>query len=415
MRTKFSVCSLLTLALLATGTLFTPRGIAQETVLHNFDENGHDGAFPPGGVTRDAAGNLYGAAGYGGSYGYGAVFELAPQGNGLYTEKILHSFNLISTDGIYPYSGVILDSAGNIYGTTSGDGGPDACGTYNCGTVYELVRQTNGEFKERIIHAFQNDGVDGNNPLAGLALDAAGNLYGTTQLGGTLGQGTVFELIPKSGGWTERILYSFDDLISHTDGEQPRAPLAFSPAGTLIGTTTQGGRTNNGTLFELTQTAGGWTETVIHSFTLGEGDGAAPSAGVTFDASGNFYGTTGAGGAYGYGMVYEFVAQAGGGYRETILHSFANGTDGNEPYGGVVFDASGNLYGTTVTGGSYSNGTLFKLTPRSGVWTETILCSFATGGYNPDGNIALDSSGNVYGTTQFGGSGLAGVAYEVRQ
>src|ERR1019366_2578878 len=278
-------------------------------------------------------------------------------------EKVLHNFNNDGTDGYYPEVGLIVDAAGNLYGTTT------AGGAYNSGTGFELTPAAGGGWTETVLHNFGN-GTDGATPYAGLIFDAAGNLYGTTQYGGTYGVGTVFELTPAGGGsWTEKVLYSFNH--NGADGGVPAAGLIFDAAGNLYGTTVNGGTGSNcvlgcGTVFELTPAAGGgWTEQVLHSFNNNGADGSTPFAGLIFDAAGNLYGTTFAGGTYGYGTVFELTPAAGGGWTETVLHNFGNGTDGTAPYAGLIFDAAGNLYGTTFVGGTYGYGTVFEVTPVS--------------------------------------------------
>src|ERR1035441_332430 len=222
-----------------------------------------------------------------------------------------------------------------------------------------FVTSTWATAQEKVLHNFNNNGTDGTNPRAGLIFDAAGNLYGTTENGGTNGVGTVFELTPTAGGgWTETVLYSFCSQANCTDGYQPWAGLIFDAAGNLYGTTVYGGTADTtcsycGTVFELTPNgSGGWTETVLHSF--GDGtDGFYPSAGLIFDAAGNLYGTTAMGGTYDYpwdGTVFELTPAAGGGWTEKVLYSFGGGTDGYWPEAGLIFDAAGNLYGTTYSG-----------------------------------------------------------------
>ncbi len=285
-------------------------------------------------------------------------------------EKVLFNFN--RTDGAYTFAGLIFDAAGNLYGTTVGGGTYAYCSDgYGCGTVFELTPTAGGGWTEQVLYNFGN-GTDGVNPYDGLIFDAAGKLYGTTPNGGTYGYGTVFELTPtESGGWTETVLHSFCSQTDCTDGEAPQAGLIFDTLGNLYGSTTAGGTyTSNcnygcGTVFELTPTGGGaWTEQVLHSFGNGT-DGYYPFAGLIFDAAGNLYGTTWAGGTYGWGTVFE-LTPTGGGWTETVLHSFNdNGTDGILPEAGLIFDAIGNLYGTTPSGGAEGEygGTVFELTP----------------------------------------------------
>ncbi len=402
---------------------------AQERVLLNF--NGQDGRLPQAGLIFDAAGNLYGTTEGGGTgsncgaFGCGTVFELTPAAGGGWTETVLYSFGG-SPDGADPLAGLIFDAAGNLYGTTG------AGGTYDYGTVFELTPAAGGGWTETVLHNFNYNVTDGYYPYAGLIFDAAGNLYGTTSQGGTYGYGwgTVFELTPAAGGgWTEKVLHSFPDY-NGTDGTSPYAGLIFDAAGNLYGTTSQGGTyIFRGTVFELTPAAGGgWTETVLHSFGNGA-DADSPQAGLIFDAAGNLYGTTVEGGTgsnciFGCGTVFELTPAAGGGWTEKVLYSFnANGTDGYYPYAGLIFDAAGNLYGTTRYGGTssgcapYGCGTVFELTPAAGgTWTETVLHNFGNGtdGATPLAGLIFDAAGNLYGTTSSGGTYGYGTVFELQ-
>lgn len=381
---------LLTLAMLAVLLLAgVSTALAQtETVLYSF-VNVPDGAIPYY-VTPvlDKQDNLYGTTMRGGAYGYGAVFEVAATG----TETILHSFNNDGTDGVYPYAGVILGKKGNLYGITTGGG------AYGYGMVFELTPSG----KETILHSFQWNGIDGFGPFGGLVLDKKGNLYGTTAYGGAHGDGTVFELTPSGA---ETILYSFD--WNGTDGYNPESTLLLDAEGNLYGTTSNGGTYGYGTVFKLTASG---SETILHSFGA-SGDGYYPSAKLTFGKKGNLYGTTGTGGAYGYGTVFELPSSG----SETILHSFnADGTDGTNPEAGLVLGKKGVLYGTTVSGGAFCSpagcGTVFELTAKG---KESVLHSFGPvgDGYYPYGGLVLDKQGNLYGTTYDGGYETGECAY----
>jgi uncharacterized repeat protein (TIGR03803 family) len=396
-----------------TATLFVTStwAAAQERVLHNFAANGTDGYYPEAGLIVDAAGNLYGTTVAGGAYNSGTVFELTPAAGGGWTEKVLYSFSGNGTDGRAPYAGLIFDAAGNLYGTTQYGG------TYGLGTVFELTPAGGGSWTEKVLYSFSGNGTDGATPEAGLIFDAAGNLYGTTYQGGTYGYGTVFELTPAGGGgWTEQVLHSFNN--NGADGSLPAAGLIFDAAGNLYGTTSYGGTYfYYGTVFELTPAAGGgWTEQVLHSFNNNGTDGITPlSAGLIFDAAGNLYGTTFAGGTYGYGTVFELTPAGGGSWTEKVLHNFGNGTDGAGPLAGLIFDAAGNLYGTTGGGSSYGDGTVFELTPTAGGgWTEKVLHSFGNGtdGIFPRADLIMDAAGNLYGTTYQGGTYGYGTVFE---
>jgi uncharacterized repeat protein (TIGR03803 family) len=394
------------------------------TVLHSFASNSKDGNMPYAGLVFDAAGNLYGTTSYGGVHGVGTVFELTRTGHGNWTEKVLHGFSANGTDGYNPYSGVILDSAGNLYGTTA-EGG-----SFNAGTVFELTPTDSGGWVEEILHSFNPDGTDGVRPFGGLFLDCQrtcspsrpfGNLYGTTRNGGAKNIGTVFELTPTQGGvWTEKILHSF--ASAGKDGYLPYSALVADAKGNLYGTTTFGGVHGFGTVFELIPTTGGiWTESILHSFNYGNTDGYEPYAGLIFDAAGDLYGTTSGGGAYGGGTVFALIPiNAGGEWDEKVLYSFSynsNHTDGQSPNAGLVFDASGNLYGTTTWGGAYNHGTVFEMKPLAGGdWTERILLIFNAGGSDgqwPDAGLLFDAFGNLYGTTFEGGSSGVGTVFEI--
>jgi uncharacterized repeat protein (TIGR03803 family) len=236
-------------------------------------------------------------------------------------------------------------------------------------------------------------------------MDAKGNLYGTTYGGGTGTGGTVFE-VTRYG--KEILLYSFP---GGTDGAFPEAGLVMDAAGYLYGTTTAGGANGNGTVFKLWRTGGVWKEKVLYSFGSGT-DGAIPVAGVTVDAAGNLYGTTSAGGTYGYGTVFRLSKYR----KEHILHNFRLKGDGGVPYAGLVFDQSGNLYGATTSGGNGANGggTVFELTHSNGRWTFAVL--YRLSGWTISGpwrNLFLDASGNIYGTTHCDGANRAGTVYEL--
>jgi len=404
----------------------TPATAQTEKILHGFSNNSQ-GEFAYMGLIFDSAGNLYGTTGAGGAYGAGTVFELSPNGSGGWTQKVLHQFGN-GTDGQSPWGGsLLIDAAGNLYGTTR-YGGTSLCDSYNpvgCGTVFELVHNSDGSFTEKVLHNFgggtDEDGPNGYHPYGGLAMDSAGNLYGTTLYGGTYGGtegfgGVVFELSQSDGNWSEQLLWSFG---LEGDGTFPQCTPVFDKAGNLYGTTLSGsGSSAAGIVFELSPGASGWTEKIIFQFDV-SGDsqtGNAPQAGVVFDANGNMYGTTGYGGPYYRGDVFELSPSEGGSWTETILHTFGYG-DGNTPDAGVILDAAGNVYGTTGSGGKGGAGIVYELSPATGgLWTETILHDFRTtlsDGNFPETGLVMDSHGNLYGTTQAGGTGGGGTVFEV--
>jgi uncharacterized repeat protein (TIGR03803 family) len=397
------------LAVFALTTFITATRMAAQTesVLHTFNDK--DGREPLAGLIVDASGNLYGTTLMGGVYNCGGVFELIPKSGGGWTERMLHSFNNNGKDGYSPLAGVIADASGNLYGTTS-QGGPN-----NGGVVFELSPKAGGGWSEKLLHGFSNSNTMlGSFPSAGLIFDAVGNLYGTLRYGGTHASGAVFELMPNgSGGWSEKLLHSFNNLSA--DGIQPEAGLIFDSAGNLYGTTSTGGAGASGTVFELKPGAGGtWTETVLHSFGSGQ-DGYTSLAGLIIDAAGNLYGTTELGGTAGFGIVFELTPGPGGTWTENVLHNFTNNTtDGGYSSVGLVSDSAGNVYGVTQKGGSLGLGVVFKLTATGGSWTETIVHNFgsARDGQSPQGTLIFDALGNLYGTTYDGGASW-GTVFEI--
>jgi uncharacterized repeat protein (TIGR03803 family) len=294
------------------------------------------------------------------------------------------------TDGANPYGGVVMDGQGNLYGTTA-YGGLYSESCHGCGTVFEVSATD----EEKLLYTFAGS-PDGANPQGTLAMDAQGNVYGTTVNGGAHGKGTVFKLSPAG---VETVLYSFEDA---PDGANPGAGVIMDGEGNLYGTTTYGGSQNTGIVFEVTL---GGAETVLYRFCQQGGcaDGGLPAGGLIMDAQGNLYGTASAFGEYGWGAVFKVTP----GGEESVLYSFKDVPgDGAYPDGGVVMDARGNLYGTTTYGGAnFFYGTVFELSPDN---TETVLYSFCATNGCPDGSIpqalVLDAQGDLYGTTYEGGS-----------
>jgi len=328
-------------------------------------------------------------------------------------EKVLHNFPLNDTkDGTEPYGALVFDASGNLYGTTA------TGGAFNSGTAYELTPESSGGWNEKVLHSF-GSGVDGALPQSNLIVDSLGNLYGTTGEGGAYGFGTAFELSPKAGGgWMEKVLHSFGRV---NDGQIPSGGLIFDAAGNLYGAT-QGGGINHdgGIVFELSPNAGGgWTELAVHNFGRTK-DGVQPVGSLTFDVAGNLYGAACFGGAFGKGMAFELSPNTTGGWKETLLYSFEGAPDSYMVTGSLIFDSAGNLYGISSQGGVDDVGTVFELSPAAGgTWTSSILRSFQSNqgggsfGYSPQGNLLLDSFGNLYGTTAIGGSDSVGVVYEL--
>jgi uncharacterized repeat protein (TIGR03803 family) len=305
-------------------------------------------------------------------------------------------------------AGLVFDQTGVLYGTTFSGGNRKHC-IIGCGVVFKLVPNGDGSWTESVLHSFNS--TDGGGPVANLIFDAAGNLYGTTNWGGAYNYGTVFQLTPnRDGRWTESVLYSFNGM----DGKGPAAGLIFDGAGNLYGTTSGGGVHGYGTIFQLSLSGdGSWTESVLHSFH--SRDGRGPAGGVIFDAAGNLYGTTTKGGTYKLGTVFKLTSNGDGSWKESVLHSF-NRRDGSAPRAGLIFDAGGSLYGTTYGGGSRYHGTVFRLTPNGdGSWTESVLHSFhGKDGSLPAAGVIFDTAGNLYGTTYVGGPLDGGTVFRLK-
>ena len=371
---------LLWLACLATPTVSQAQ--MTEVVLHRF-KGGADGYSPLAGVIGDALGNLYGTTVYGGTFDHGVVYKVDGAGH----ETVLYNFEGAG-DGGYPSAGVILDLESNLYGTTY-----EAWAGARSGVVYKLDSSGN----QTVLYTFMN-GPDGGYPTAGVIRDAAGNLYGTTSNGGASGYGVVYQ-VDTAGN--ETVLHNF---MGGADGASPYAGLIRDAASNLYGTAVYGGASNAGVVYKV-DTAG--NETVLYSFS-GELDGGYPYAGVMRDEAGNLFGTTFRGGASGAGVVYR-VDSAG---HEGVLYSFSGGADGGYPYAGVTSDPAGNLYGSTLSGGAWNSGVVYKV-DRSG--NETVLYSFA-GGAEGAGNydgVIHDKAGNLFGTGYIGGGGNGGVVFKL--
>jgi uncharacterized repeat protein (TIGR03803 family) len=367
------------------------------TVTHSFT-GGSDGANPLSGFYF-AGGNLFGTASSGGSSGLGVVFRLSLSGQ----VAVLHEFTG-GTDGASPQGRLVMDKAGNFYGTTT------AGGVSNAGTVFKVTRKG----IETVLYSFAGKS-DGAKPVAGLAIDSAGNLYGTTTAGGTNGNGTVFKLaVPTvSGGeWTEEVLYSFG---KGTDGTVPVAGVTFDASGKLYGTTSAGGSHGYGTVFQLTPSGSAWTETILHHFALGS-DGGVPYAGLVLGSGGKLYGATtegGAGGQNGGGTIFELTPVSGGGWTFSELYGLSGwGISGS--YRNLLL-VNDKIYATTHCDGPDSAGTVYELTQSGSAWTYNPLYNFTGGsdGLFSISNLVADKLGNLYGVTLDGGADGFGVAFKV--
>ena len=399
------------------------------TIIHNFT-GGADGADPGGGLIIDAAGNLYGTADKGGHSGQncdgtcGVIFKLKPSGQG-WVLTPLYQFEG-GSDGSSP-SGVVFGPDGTLYGTTALGGVSCPSETqYGCGTVFHLRPQPTActsalcAWTESVLYRFAGGSNDGAIPVGQLVFDQAGNVYGATYEGGLYTPncaqnwcGTIFELSPSNGGWTESLPYIF---TGGDDGANPEAGLTLDAAGNLYGTAEFNGAGGDGTVFELTHSGSGWTNNILYSF-AGGSDGDYPAASLIFDPEGNLYGTTWYGGSGGDdGTVFE-LSPSGGGWTFNQIHAFAGGFGLHGPLAPVVRDSAGNLYGTTYeVGGGGNVGEVFELSPSNGGWTYTVLHYFTDNdgdGGLPAGSLVLDAHGNLYGTTTTGGTDQLGTVWEI--
>jgi uncharacterized repeat protein (TIGR03803 family) len=379
-------------------------------LLYNFT-GGPDGAYPQAGLTMDRTGNLYGTAYEGGGSNRGTVFKLARKGSG-WVFSSLYSFTG-QLDGGAPIARVVFGPNGSLYGTT--EFGGRNCGE-GCGTVFNLkpspTRCTTVlcPWSETVIYRFSGSS-DGANPGYGdLTFDSSGHIYGTTFFGGNNADGVVYKLTPSNGSWTESAIHLFN---GSGDGANPYSSVIFDAAGDLYGTAYSGGANGYGTVFELTPSGSNWTEDTLHAF-QSTSDGGNSIGGVVFDNAGNLYGATSGGGPGSGGTVYE-LTPSGGAWTLSLLYSFVSSGYLPGPYASLTMDTAGNLYGTTTKDGAHGLGSVFKLTPSNGSWTETDLYDFASGskGSVPYGSVLIDASGNLYGTASAGGANGYGVVWEI--
>ncbi len=400
-----------------------------DSVLYDFN-GGSAGGYPNSGLAADAAGNLYGTAQLGGTssgcgvfgvYSCGVVFELSPNGSG-WTYSVVYAFTG-GADGATPYSTPAIDSRGSLYVTTSAGGG-----TANAGTLVQLTPNGNGMWTLTILHTF-GSGTDGADPRAGVTI--RGNvLYGTTTSGGTESTcgafgdtpcGTVYQMVPITAThWVERVIYNF---TGQSDGSAPLGGVIFDAAGYLYGTTSQGG-SGGGAVYRLapgSSPLGGWQEETLHAFT-GGGDGGYSYSKLAFDSAGNMYGTTSAGGSSGLGTVFQ-LQPAGGGWTFGTLHSFTDTPDAAVPEAGVLVQGN-TLYGTSYNGGTSLTcgpfgdtpcGTVYQLVNNDGTWTESVTYSFtgAPDAAQPSADLYADQTGNLYGTGLYGGTAQYGAVFKV--
>ncbi len=374
------------------------RAQSTETVLHSFPPAEINGVEPQSPLTPDGSGNLYGSTADGGPAGYGTVYKIDQSGH----ETVLYSFKG-GAAGIGPTGSVAIDAAGNVYGTTLNGGGNSR------GLIFKI--DNTGHFT--VLHTFTGN-LDGGFSYSGVIIDPSGNLYGTASIGGPYDGGDIFTVDP-AGDF--KVVYGF---MGGADGSGPNAGVFRDPAGNLYGTTLYGGAglprcsyypTGCGTVYKV-DTSG--HETVLHAF-RGDADGSGPYGGVVLDREGNIYGTTYYGGTSskcsdGCGTIYKIDATG----KKTIAYSFS-GADGFGPESGLTLDSSGNLYGTTVKGGAFEGGVVFKLAPNGQLIVLHSFPQTTTGpdGTGPETNVTVDALGDVYGTTPYGGPANMGAAYRL--
>jgi len=373
------------------------------TVLHTF--SGGDGQYPYSGVAIDAGGRLYGTTSRGGANQNGVVYELKHV-NSAWVETILQNFGS-GAGGFLPEAAPVFGPSGILYGTTLLGGSGQNGVLYSLRPPATVCTAVSCPWMESVLWAFQGFDTDGANPANGaLTFDSSGNGYDTTSEGGSSNNGTVYEISKQGGQWTETVLYSFG--TGQNDGTMPLHNVVLDSAGNLYGTTYTGGTMGGGTVFELSPSGSNWTERIIANFPAG----SAPQAGLIIDRAGNLYGATDGVGTSS-AEVFE-LSPSGSNWTLTALHTFSTNIYDIGPVGNLVMDHSGNLYGATYTLGAHSKGNIFELSPSGNSWTYTDLYDFTGGsdGSGPMGDLNMDSSGNLYGTTQLGGNGY-GVVWEL--
>ena len=393
-----------------------------EKVLYSFT-GGTDGGDPAATLIFNKDGSLFGTTVVGGtgqacSGGCGTVFKLTKNSSGQWIETVIYNFQA-GADGKNPYGGVAMDAKGNLYGTTVAGGSGGACSGDGCGTIFKLTRPSTG-WTEKVLYSFTG-GTDGFGPGGAVVIDTKGRLYGTTPDGGEAGGcggngcGVVYQLVPTTGDWRLKVIHTFTGGNDGSIGTL--GALLLDTAGNVYGIAELGGAHSAGTAFKLAPVAGGWKFTLLDGF-RGTPHAGFPYGGLIFDPTGHLYGTTYFGGANGLGSVFKLTLGTTGKWSESVLHSFAAGTDGNSPTSTLIFDAHGNLYGTTSAGGDANgDGTIFKLTPVSSGWKEIVVHQFHNpthlqDGANPNYGMTLDNARNLYGTTPVGGVHGQGAIFE---
>jgi uncharacterized repeat protein (TIGR03803 family) len=387
---------------------------ADESVVYSF-QGGTDGWGSPAELIGDQAGNLYGMTLYGGNgqctgstfSGCGTIFELSPDGKGGWTKTILYNFKG-QKDGQWPISRLLMDSSGNLFGTTAGAGLGHGCPP-TCGSAFELTKNSDGTWSFTVLHAF-NGGMNGGQPVGGLTTDSAGNLYGTAELGGKNNVGTLFQLSFSNGTWTFKRLHSF----SGPDGAFPNGSLAVGPDANFYGTAVTGGVYGGGVLYRLSKDhAGKWIVKGLHSFGSSKDDSGLETepGDIAMDMKGNIYGISKDGPKSTYAYAYRISF---GTWKRKNIHQFsrANG-DGDRQVNYLTLDSLGNVFGATGD----APGKVYRLSEQNGKWGEDILHLFEgpPDGMYPGSGLFLDATGNLWGMTNIGGSNNDGTIFEITQ
>jgi uncharacterized repeat protein (TIGR03803 family) len=418
LRINFRVAAL---ALFLMQSALAPQSGAAQTFSVPYTFQGSPiGEFPYAGVAIDRAGNLYGTTSEFGDNADGTVYKL-PVSFDYHVVDLLYNFPSHNNEfpgGAFPFGGVTFGPDGSLYGTTEGYG----MGGNPSGTVFKLqppltiCKSITCPWTETVLYTFQG-GSDGAHPYYGeVAFDQTGNIYGTTRLGGQYGEGTVYELTHSGNTWTDTVLHSFGGI---GDGKFPMHNVIFDRMGNLYGTTHGNGNGNYGTVFQLVPTGSGWTENVLYSFSGTGSAGIFPSAGLIIDQSGNLYGATSGEGTNGAGTVFE-LTPTGGTWAFTILYALS-GSISDGPVGNLVIDNNGDLFGAAAGLTLGSHGWVFELIPSNGGWTYVDLHDFSGGadGAEPLSDLTLDAQGNLFGTASLGGvmgacgGGGCGVVWEI--
>ena len=395
-------CGLALGAILGMLSLLQPAQAQTYTVLHSFDLLGTDGARPYDGLISDRAGNLYGTTAAGGRNHGGTVFKMVHIGQS-WMLNTLYDFT-DGSDGASPDVRVTFGPDGALYGTNT------VAGEFNGGVLFKLQvpARALGEWTETSLYAYAFEQNEYGSPLT---FDSSGNLYGAVAHWSGNDRGAVYQVVRNGNNWSLNVIYQF---AGGNDGSQPRGNLAIDAAGNIYGVTEVDGRYGYGNVYELSPSGSGWMKTILHDF-QGGNDGLIPFGGLIFDHSGNLLGSTGSGGPGNGGTVFQLSPQPGGGWTYTLVYGFS-GQSSWGPTGTLTVDQAGNIYGARNDPGTLgNNGSIFELTYSNGVWNYINLHSFAgfDDGAEPNGSLVVDGVGDVYGTAADGGAYEYGLVFEI--